>query len=146
MLTKLAHSADSTFQSDSTQEYVKPKSPCLDPRATIIKEQGFSEAGPARIEAPQRGLARTVYEAKWVIFTKGCHSNQLDVRAPLVKSIADFLPHLSQEGKFQPSTIDGYRSAIADKLGNSSVNVAKVKISLVFGIIPIETDIRFTVA
>ena len=30
-----------------------------------------------------------------------------------------------QNKKLQPSTIDGYRSAIADKLGNSSVNVSK---------------------
>ena len=30
-----------------------------------------------------------------------------------------------QEKKLQPSTIDGYRSAIADKLGNSTINVSK---------------------
>ena len=29
------------------------------------------------------------------------------------------------ERKLQPSTIDGYRSAIADKLGNSTINVSK---------------------
>ena len=30
------------------------------PRATTIQEQGFSEAVAARIEAPQRGLIRSV--------------------------------------------------------------------------------------
>ena len=39
----------------------------------------------------------------------------MDFRAPPIKSIADFLS----------STIDGYRSAIADKLGNSPINVSK---------------------
>ena len=34
----------------------------------------------------------------------------VDFRAPAVK---DFLLHLFEDRKFQPSTIDGYRSAIA---------------------------------
>ena len=33
--------------------------------------------------------------------------------------------YLSQDRKLQPSTIDGYRSAIADKLGNSALNISK---------------------
>ena len=52
-------------------------------------------------------------------------SNQVDFRAPPLKAIADFLLHLFQEKKLQPSTIDGYRSTIADKLGNSTINVSK---------------------
>ena len=49
----------------------------------------------------------------------------MDVRAPPLKAIADFLLHLFQDRKLQPGTIDGYRSAIADKLGNSAINVSK---------------------
>ena len=49
----------------------------------------------------------------------------MDFRAPPLKAIADFLLHLFQDRKLQPSTIDGYRSAIADKLGNSTINVSK---------------------
>ena len=78
----------------------------------------------ARIEAPQRRSTRSVYEAKWTIFTKRCLSNQVDFRAPPLKAIADFLLHLFQEKKLQPVTIDGYRSAIADKLGYSTINVS----------------------
>ena len=37
----------------------------------------------------------------------------------------DFLLYLFQDRKLQPGTIDGYRSAIADKLGNSTINVSK---------------------
>ena len=40
-------------------------------RASTIKEQGFSEAVAAKIVAPQRGSTRSVYEAKWAIFTSG---------------------------------------------------------------------------
>ena len=72
----------------------------------------------ARIEAPKRGSTRSVYEAKWAIFTKSCLSNQVDFRTPPVKLITDFLLYLFQDRKLQPSTTDGYKSAIADKLGN----------------------------
>ena len=98
---------------------------CLAPRASAIKDQGFSEAVAARIEAPQIVSTRSVYEAKWTIFTKWCLSNQVDFRAPSMKSIAVFLLYLFQDRKLQPITIDGYRSAIADKLGSSSINVSK---------------------
>ena len=113
-----AQSVDTAFQSDPSQKSDKSKSPCMAPRATAIKEQGFSEAVAARIEAPQRASTRSVYEAKWTFFTKWCIANQVNFRAPPVKSVADFLMYLFEDRKLQPSTIDGYRSAIADKLGN----------------------------
>ena len=104
----------SAIQPGPSQEPVESEPTCLAPRASAIKEQGFSEAVAAQIEAPQRRSTRSVYEAKWTIFTKWCLSNQVDFRAPPLKAIADFLLHLFQEKKLQPSTIDGYRSAIAD--------------------------------
>ena len=118
--TDSAQPVNTTLQSDPSQKSDKSKSPCM-----AIKEQGFSEAVAARIEAPQRGSTRSFYEAKWAIFTKWCLSNQVDFRAPPVKSIADFLLYLFQVRKLQLSTIDGYRSAIVDKLGNIPVNVSK---------------------
>ena len=124
-LASTAKPTDSALQSDSSQESDKPKSPCMAPRATAIKEKGFSETVATRIEAPQRGSTRSVYEAKWTIFTKWCISNKVDFRAPPVNSVADFLMYLFEEKKLQPSTIDGYRSAIADKLGNSTLNISK---------------------
>ena len=86
-----AKSVDTALQSDPSQKSDKLKSPCMAPRASAIKEQGFSEAVAARIEAPQRGSTRSVYEAKWTIFTNWCITNQVDFRTPPVKSVADFL-------------------------------------------------------
>ena len=43
----------------------------------------------------------------------------------IIKPIADFLLYLLQDRKLQPSTIDGYRSAIADKLENYPINISK---------------------
>ena len=114
-----------TFQSDPSPKSDKSKSPCMAPRASAIKEQGFSQAVAARIEAPQRVSTRAVYEAKWSIFTKWCLTHKVDFRSPPIKSIADFLMYLFEDRKLQPSTIDGYRSAISDKLGNSALNISQ---------------------
>ena len=76
----------------------------------------------AQIETPQRG---SIYEAKWTIFTKWCLSNQVDFRAPPLKVIAEFLLYLFQDRELQPGTLDGYRSAIADKLANFPINASK---------------------
>ena len=122
---QLAQPVDTALQSDPSQKSDKSESPCMAPRATSIKEQGFSQAVAARIEAPQRGSTRSVYEAKWTIFTKWCITNKVDFRAPPINSVADFLMYLFEDRKLQPSTIDGYRSAIADKLGNPSLNISK---------------------
>ena len=121
---KSVQSVDTALQSDPSQKSDKSKSPCMAPRATSIKEQGFSEAVAARIEAPQRST-RSVYEAKWAIFTKWCITNQVDFKSPPLKSVADFLLYLFEVKNLQPSTIDGYSSAIADKLGNVTVNISK---------------------
>ena len=96
---RCAQPIDTALQSDPSQKSDKPKSQCMAPRALAIKEQGFSEAVAARIEAPQRGSTRSVYEAKWTIFTKWCLTNKVDFRAPPVKSVADFLMYLFQDRK-----------------------------------------------
>ena len=103
--TQSAQSVNSALQSDSSQKSDKSKSPCMAPRASAIKEQGFSESVAARIEAPQRGSTRSVYEAKWSIFTKWCLTNQVDFRASPVKSVADFLLYLFQDRKLQPISL-----------------------------------------
>ena len=120
-----AEPVDPALQSDPSQKSDKPKPSCMAPRATAIKEQGISEAVAARIEATQRGSTRSVYEAKWDVFTKWCITHKVDFRSPPVKSVADFLLYLFEDRKLQPSTIDSYRSAIADKLGNLPVNISK---------------------
>ena len=49
----------------------------------------------------------------------------MDFRAPSVKEVADFLLFLFHEKNFQPSTIEGYKSAISDKLGPVPVHIGK---------------------
>ena len=118
-------SVDSTIQRPSPQELESSESACLAPRASSIRRQGFSEEVAARIEAPQRSSTRAVYKSKWAIFVKWCESSQVDFRAPSLKQVADFLLYLFKERQLQPSTIEGYRTAIADMLGNDPVHFGK---------------------
>ena len=117
-------SGDSTCQRPPTPESHQSKPTCMAPRASVIQEQGFAYEVAARIEAPQRSSSRAVYKSKWASFVKWCGSHKVDFRSPSVNQIADFLLYLYQR-KLQPSTIDGYRTAIADMVGNQEVNISK---------------------
>ena len=118
-------SGGATVQWEPSQRSGQSEPSCLAPRVEAIKRQGFSDQVAARIEAPQRPSTRAVYEAKWALFVLWCQSNQVDFRSPSIKQVAYFLLFLFQEKRLQPSTIEGYRSAVADKLGNSSLNISK---------------------
>ena len=73
-----------------------------------------------RIEAPQRRSTRVLYKA--TVFVQWCKSSKVDFNSPYMEQIAHFLVYLFQKRNLQPSTIDGYNTAIADKVGNSSLN------------------------
>ena len=59
------------------------------------------------------------------IYVKWCESREADFRTPSIKQISNFFLHLFQEKNLLPSTKDGYRRAIADKIGNDSLNISK---------------------
>ena len=63
--------SNTALQLDPSRGSAQLKSACLAPRASEIKEHGFSEAVAASIEAPQRGLTRSVYEASGPFLQNG---------------------------------------------------------------------------
>ena len=96
------------------------------PGTSAFEEQGFAEAVAARIEAPQKGWTRSVYETKWTIVTSGASLIRWTSGYPC--KVSCWLPYVPYEDrKLQPSTIDGYNSAIAYKLGNSPFSISKDK-------------------
>ena len=131
---------NTALQSDPSQKSDKPKSPCMAPRASAIKEQGFSEVVAARIEAPQRGSTRSAYEVKWAIFTKWCVTNQVDFRAPPVKSVADFLMYLLRTGSYSPVPLMVTGQPLLINWETHPSISARTKISLVSLIVSIGTD------
>ena len=118
-------SGDSTVQRDPSPRSVKSESACMAPRTSFIQGKGFSGEVAARIEAPQRLSTRAVYKSKWAIFVKWCAENEVNFRSATLSNIADFLLYLFKERNLQPSTIDGYRTAIADMVGNEKLNISK---------------------
>ena len=113
------------FKSVSSQGPSQSEPACMAPRAFAIQQAGFSEEVATRIEAPQRRSTRAIYESKWSVFVRWCEEHKVDFRSPSIKQISDFLLYLFQEKRLQPSTIDGYRTAISDKIGNGRVNIGK---------------------
>ena len=88
------------------------------PRASAIEEQGLSEAVAARIEAPQRGSIRSVYEASGPFHKVMYHSSGGLPPAPLMVTV-------------QPLLIDWeIRPSIS----------VRMKMSLVSWIVSTETD------
>ena len=80
----------------------------------------------ARIEDPKKGSTRSAYEAKWTIVTSGASLIRWTSGYPCkVSCCLPCVPY--KDRKMQPSTIDRYSSAIADKLGNSPFNISKDK-------------------
>ena len=123
--SKRGEPADPTVQSVSPQRSPRAQPPRLAPRASSIQAQGFSDEVATRIEAPQRQSTRAVYESKWSIFFKWCESHKVDFGSPSLNQVAEFLLFLFKEKNLQPSTIDGYRTAIADKIACDKVNFGK---------------------
>ena len=118
-------SGDSTVQRHNSQESQQSEPACLAPRVSAIQKQVFSDEVAARIESPQRGSTRAVYKSKWAIFVKWCESHEVDFRSLSVNQIANLVLHLFKERNLQPSTIEGYWTAIADMVGNDKLNISK---------------------
>ena len=78
----------------------------------------------ARVEAPQGDQSDQAMRQVSYFLQVMYHSSG-GLRGTPCKVGADFLMYLFQDRKLQPSTIDGYRSDIADRLGDSPINISK---------------------
>ena len=67
---------------------------------------------------------RAIYASKWAVFQRWCAHEQVDFRAPSIKDICNFMCFLFKEKNRRPSTIEGYRTAIADTLGNTPLDIS----------------------
>ena len=132
----------SAIQPGPSQEPVESEPTCLAPRASAIKEQGFSEAVAARIEAPRRISTRSVYEAKWTIFTKWCLSNQVDFRAPPLKPLLTSSCTCFRTRSYNQALLMATDPPLLTNCAIPPLMSAKMRISLVSWIVSIETDLR----
>ena len=113
--------AKASTSSEATRHRVVPserdqaKTTRLDFVRKCIIKKGFSARVAERISLSVRKSTTQVYDRKWLIFSRWCHSRQISPTKVHVTSVADFLSHLQDEGK-APSTVEGYRTAIAETL------------------------------
>ena len=77
-----------------------------------------------RIAAPQRLSTGFICTSKWIVFQRWCTEKQVDFRNPSIGDICNFFWYLFNDLNRCPSTIEGYRTAIADTLGNSRLNIS----------------------
>ena len=118
-------SVDSAFQQQTSQQSDLPESSCLASGVSHEYSERFSEEVAKRIKEPQRHSSRRIYESRWSIFGKWCEESQVDVSNPTIPDVADFLNCLFKERNLKPSTIAGYRTAIADGLGVKGEQISK---------------------
>ena len=64
-----------------------------------------------------------LYTSKLSVFQRWCIEEQVDFRAPSIKYICNFMCFLFNEKNRRPSTIEGYRTAIADTLRNTPLDI-----------------------
>ena len=121
----VGESVDSTVQQQTSQQSGLFEPSCLASGVSPEGSRGFSEEVAKRIKEPQRHSSRRIYESRWSIFGKWCQENQVDISDPTIPNIANFLNYLFKEKALKPSTIAGYRTAIADGLGLKGEDVSK---------------------
>lgn len=83
------------------------------------RSDGIDEEIQERIDNPHRQSTSLVYSGKWEIFQKWCDDHEVASKQPTVKELSRFFLYLFKDKGLQPGTIQGYRSAISNKLYGS---------------------------
>ena len=73
------------------------------------------------------------------MFTNWCLTNQVDFKAPLVKSVADFLMYLLRTGSYSPAPLMVTGQPLLINWEIHPLTSARTKISLVSWVVSIET-------
>ena len=122
--TTHTHSAKTTTEQPLPCQPNIPEPPRLVSRSSALQEHGFPAEVAERITAPQRLSTRSIYTSKWTVFQRWCTEKQVDFRSPSIGDICNFFWYLFNDLNRCPSTIEGYRTAIADTLWNTKQNIS----------------------
>ena len=95
-----------------------------------LEKAGFSKKSAERVCAAKRSSTQSLYNSRWNTWMDWCLQREMDPIDPTVTSMTDFL---FEERKLLPSSIKGYRSAIASTLKHFS--------SVDFSSHPVHSDI-----
>ena len=112
----VGESVDSTIQQQTSQQFSLFESSCLASGVSYEHSGRFPEEVAKQIRSlrstPQgESVNQLVYFGKW------CEESQVYISDPTIPDRTNFLNYLFKENILIPSTIAGYRTAIADGLG-----------------------------
>ena len=81
----------------------------------LSDREAFLKKQPSTSLEQLRQSTRAIYDSKWSIFCSWCLSKQIDPLSITAQQLAEFFLYLFEDKGYTPSTIKGYRSAIARK-------------------------------
>ena len=122
--TTHTHSAKTTTKQPLPCQPNIPEPPRLVSMSSARQEHGFTAEVAERIAAPQRLSTRSIYTSKLTVFQRWCTEKQVDFRSPSIGDICNFFWYLFNDLNRCPSTIEGYRTAITDTLGDTKQNIS----------------------
>ena len=122
--TTHTHSAETATEQPLPCQPNIPEPPHLVSWSSALQEHGFTAEVAERIAAPQRFSTRSIYTSKWTICQCWSTEKQMDFRNPSIGDICNFFWYLFNDLNRYPSTIEGYRTAIADTLGNTRQSIS----------------------
>jgi hypothetical protein len=79
----------------------------------LSDREAFLKKQPSTSLEQLRQSTRAIYDSKWSIFCSWCLSKQIDPLSITAQQLAEFFLYLFEDKGYTPSTIKGYRSAIA---------------------------------
>ena len=124
--TPTAPSLEDTTETATFQQVLQqPESTCVASRFQESNSGRFSSEVAERIKAPQRESSRKVYQSRWAIYGQWCSQNKVDITSATGPQVAEFLNYLFTVKNLKPSTITGYKTAIADALGSEGELISK---------------------
>ena len=107
---------EATPQADFQPEVGTDEPPCIPNPVITLKQQGFEDKLAERIANPQRENTLKIYKGKWNIFLKWTNLKETEISKIDIPLIAKFLLYLFEDQNLEVSTIDGYKTAIANHL------------------------------
>jgi len=99
---------------------LSPRSAGPEPACLVDNERScpneVAEELRERIDNPQRGSTKKVYDGRWEIFRSWCNENSVPAMSPSKQDLHRFFLFLFKTKGLLPGTIQGYRSALANRL------------------------------
>ena len=112
-VTRTERSSQTTAFSPLSPEPPVASSSCLATIRRFARHEGFSNRVARQLCFARRRSTRKLYQHKWDIYRKWCHSKGHSISRPSIPKVADFLLFLHSKKRLSISTIKGYKAMLS---------------------------------